>query len=74
MVQLSHPYATTGKTKDLIIWASVGKLMSLLFNILLRFVIAFLLRSWHLLILWLQSPSAVIWRVLVACDNPVGSP
>ena len=45
MVQLSHPYATTGKTKDLIIWTSVGKLMSLLFNMLSRFFVAFLPRA-----------------------------
>ena len=60
MVQLSHPYVTTGKTIALTIWTFVGKVMSLLFNTLLRLVIAFLPRSKGLLILWLQSPSAVI--------------
>ena len=51
---------TTGKTITLTIWTFVGKEMSLLFNMLFWFVIAFLLRSKHLLISWLQSPSAVI--------------
>ena len=51
---------TTGKTIALTRWASVGKVMPLLFNTLSRFVIAFLPRSKHLLISWLQSPSAVI--------------
>ena len=60
MVQLSHPYVTTGKTVALTRWIFVGKVMSLLFNMLSRFVIAFLPRSKHLLISWLQSPSAVI--------------
>ena len=60
MVQLSHPYMTTGKTIALTIWTFVGKVMSLLFNMLSRFVIAFLPRSKFLLISWLQSPSAVI--------------
>ena len=61
MVQLSHPYMTTRKTITLTIRTFVGKIMSLLFNSLSRFVIAFLQRSKHLyLILWLQSPSAVI--------------
>ena len=59
-VQLSHQYMTTGITIDLTIWTFVGKVMSLLFNMLSRFVIAFLPRSKCLLILWLQSPSAVI--------------
>ena len=53
MVQLSHPYMTTGKTIALTILAFVGKVMSLLFNTLSRFVIAFLQRRKHLLILWL---------------------
>ena len=57
-VQLSHPYITTGKT--LTIWTFVIKVMSQHFNSLSRFVIAFLPRSKHLLISWLQSPSAVI--------------
>ena len=60
MVQLSHPYMTTGKTIALTIWTFVGKVMSLLFNMLSRFVIAFLPRSKFLLISWLQSPSAAI--------------
>ena len=60
MVQLSHPYMTTGKTIALSIWTFVGKVMSLLFNMLSRFVIALLPRSKCLLISWLQSPSAVI--------------
>ena len=60
MVQLWHPYMTTGKTTVLTRWAFVGKVMSLLFNVLSRLVITFLPRSKHLLISWLQSPSAVI--------------
>ena len=60
MVQLSHPYVTTGKTIALIRWTCVGKVMSLLLNMLSRLVITFLPRSKRLLILWLQSPSAVI--------------
>ena len=60
IVQLSHPHMTTGKTIALTRWIFVGKGMSLLFNMLSRFVIAFLPRSKHLLISWLQSPSAVI--------------
>ena len=59
-VQLSHPYMTTRKTIALTIWFFVGKVMSLLLNMLSRLVIAFLPRSKHLLISWLQSPSAVI--------------
>ena len=59
-VQLSHPYITTGKTIALTRWIFVGKIMSLLFNMLSRLVIAFLPRSRHLLISWLQSTSAVI--------------
>ena len=59
-VQLSHPYMTTGKTIALSRQTFVGKVMSLLFNMLSRLVITFLPRSKHLLILWLQSPSAVI--------------
>ena len=59
-VQLSHPYMTTGRTISLSVWTSVSKVMSLLFNTLSRLVIAFLPRSKHLLISWLQSPSAVI--------------
>ena len=60
IVQLSHPYMTTGKTIALTRWIFVSKVMSLFFNLLSRFVIAFLPRSKHLLISWLQSPSAVI--------------
>ena len=60
-VQLSHPYMTTGKTIALTRRTFVGKVMSLLFNILSRLVITFLLRSKRLLISWLQSPSAVMW-------------
>ena len=60
IVQLSHPYMTTGKTIALTRWTLDGKVMSLLFNMLSRWVIPFLPRSKHLLISWLQSPSAVI--------------
>ena len=60
IVQLLHPYMTTGKTTALTRWTSVGKVTSLLYNVLSRLVITFLLRSKHLLISWLQSPSAVI--------------
>ena len=60
MEQLSHPYMTTGKTIALIMQIFVGKVISLLFNTLSRFVIAFLPRRYHLLISWWQSPSAVI--------------
>ena len=62
IVQLSHPYMTTGKTIALNRQIFVGKVMSLLFNMLSRFVIVFLPRSRHLLISWLQSPSAVILK------------
>ena len=60
VVQLSHPYMTTGKTITLTRWTFVDKVMSLLFNMLSRLVITFLPRSKRLLISWLQSPSAVI--------------
>ena len=60
MVQLSHPYTTTGKTIALTIWTCVSKMIYLLCNTLSRFVIAFLPWSKCLLILWLQSPSTVI--------------
>ena len=60
IVQLSHPYMTTGKTIALIRWTFVGKVMSLLFNMLSRLVIAFLQRSKCILISWLQSYSTVI--------------
>ena len=60
IVQLSHPYMTTGKIIALTRWTFVGKVMSLLFNMLSRLVIAFLPKSKCLLISWLQSKSAVI--------------
>ena len=60
IVQLSHPYMTSGKTIAFSRWTFASKVMSLLFNMLSRLVIAFLPRSKHLLISWLQSPSAVI--------------
>ena len=60
IVQLSHPYMTIGKTMALTRWTFVGKVMSLLFNMLSRLVITFLPRSKRLLISWLQSTSAVI--------------
>ena len=60
MVQLLHPYLTIGKTIALTIWTFVDKGMSLLFNTLSRFIIAFLPRSKHLLISWLQSLSTVL--------------
>ena len=60
MVQLSHPYVTAGKTKALTRQTFVDKVTTLLFNILSRLVVAFLPRRKHLLISWLQSPSAVI--------------
>ena len=62
VVQISHPYTTTGKTIALTRWTFVGKIMSLLFNMLSRLLIAFLPRNKCLLILWLQSPSAVILK------------
>ena len=61
IAQLSHPYMTTGKTIALTTWTFVGKVMSLLLNMLSRLVITFLPRSKHLLISWVHSPSAVIW-------------
>ena len=67
IVQLSHPYMTTGKTIALTRWIFVGKVMCLLFNMLSRLVITFLPRSKHHLILWLQSSSAVI---LEPCPPP----
>ena len=60
IVQLSHPYMTTGKTRALTRWTFVGKVMCLLFNMLSRLVITFLPRSKRLLISWRQSPSVVI--------------
>ena len=68
-VQLSHPYMTSGKTIALDIWTFVVKVMSLLFNTLSRFVMAFFPRNKHLLISWLQSPSTVIWSQKIACSN-----
>ena len=62
IVQLSHPYTTTGKTTALTRQTFVDKVMSLLFNILSRLVITFHPRSKCLLISWLQSPPAVIWE------------
>ena len=62
IVQLSHPYMTTGKTIALAGQTFVDKVMSLFFNMLSRLVITFLPRSKHLLVSWLQSPSAVIWE------------
>ena len=59
MVQLSHLYMTAGKTLVLTIWTFAGKVVSLLFNILSRFVITLLPRSNHLPVSWLQLPSAV---------------
>ena len=64
MVKLSHPHMTTGKTIALTMWTFVSKVMTLLFNMLSRLVIAFLPRSKHLLISWLQSPSTVILEPL----------
>ena len=72
-VQLSHPYMTTGKTIALTRWTFVGKVMSLFFNMLSRLVTTFLPRSKHLLISWLQSPSAVIWT-LVGLKKTLGTP
>ena len=62
MVQLSHAYLTTGKTKALTRWTFVGKVMSLLFNMLSGLIITFLPRSKHLIISWLQSPYAMILK------------
>ena len=61
IVQLSHPYMTTGKTIALTRWTFAGKGLSLFFNMLSKLTVAFLPRSKHLLISWLQLPSAVIW-------------
>ena len=70
LVQLSHPYMTTGKTIALIRQTFVDKVMSLLFNMLFRLVITFLSRCKSLLISWLQSPAAVIlepWKIVCHC-------
>ena len=69
IVLLSHPYMTTGKTIALTRRTFVGKVMSLLFNMLGKLVIAFLPWSKCLLISWLQSPSTVIWSQRTACSN-----
>ena len=73
-VQLSHPYMTTGKTIALTRWTFIGKVISLLLNMLSRLVITFLPRSKRLLISWLQSPSAVIVhkRAKVKAGRPFG--
>ena len=63
IIQLSHPYMTTGKTLAVTRWTSVGKVMSLLFNMQSRLVITFLPRSNSLLTSWVQSPSAVIFEI-----------
>ena len=63
IVRLSHPYMTSGKTIALTRWNFVSKVMSLLFNMLSRLLIAFLPRTKHLLISWLQSPSAMILEI-----------
>ena len=73
IVQLSYPYMTTGKTTALTRQTIVGKVMPLLFNILSGLVIAFLSRSKHLLILWLQSPSAVILEPRKIKSNTVST-
>ena len=70
VVQLLHPYVTTGETIALTRRAFVGKIMSLLFNMLSRLVIAFLPRSKRLLISWLQSPSAAILEPTVSVVSP----
>ena len=72
-VQLSHPYMTTGKTIGLTRWTFVGKVMSLLLNMLSRLVITFLVKSKHLLISWLQSPSAVILEPQKINPDPVSN-
>ena len=72
-VQLSHPYMTTGKTIALTRRTFVGKIMSLLLNMLSRLVITFLSRSKHLLISWLQSPSAVILEPPKIKSDPVST-
>ena len=72
-VQLSHPYMTTGKTIALTRLTFVGKVMSLLFNMLFRLVITYLPRSKRLLISWLQSPSAVILKPKKIKSNTVST-
>ena len=73
MVQLSHPHMTPGKTIALTRQTFVGKVISLLFNMLSRLVIAFLPKSKHLLISWLQSPSAVILEPLKIKSDTVST-
>ena len=72
ILQLSHPYMTTGKTIALTRQTFVGKVMSLLFNMLSRLVIAFLPRSTCLIMSWLQSPSAVILELKENTENWAG--
>ena len=74
IVQLSHPYVTIGKTIALTRWSFVGKVMFLLFNMLSRLVKAFLPRSKHHLISWLQSPSAVIFSSVTQFCLTIGNP
>ena len=75
MVQFSHPYTATAKIIALTIWTFVGKVMSLLFNMLYRFVIAFLPRSKHLLISWLQLLAIVILEPeKIVCHVSIVSP
>ena len=73
IVQVSHPYMTTGKTIALTIWTFVDKVMSLLFNMLSRLVMAFLPRSKCLLFLWLQSPPAVILEPKIIKSDTVST-
>ena len=73
IVQLSHPYMTTGKMLAFTRWTFVGKVMSLLFNMLSRLVITFLPRSKRLLISWLQSPFAVILEPLKIKSDAVST-
>ena len=73
IVQLSHPFMTTGKTIALTRWTFVDKIMSLHFNMLSRLVITFLLKGKRLLISWLQSPSAVILEPIKVTSAPVST-
>ena len=73
IVQLSYPYMTSGKTIALTRRTFVGKVMSLLLNMVSRSVITFLPRSKHLLVSWLQSPSAVIWEPQNIKSNTVST-
>ena len=68
-VRLSHPYMTTGKTTALTRWTFVGKVMSLLLNMLSRLVLTFLPRSKHLLISWLQSPAVILEPLKIKSDT-----